>query len=213
MKRLLAVFALLLALSVPQFASASSFAFGPEDGSGNSIFDTGTTLLDNLDALNAAVGGTAWFVPGSIEYFSDTTFKFAGLGYSSYAQTFSITVYNGNTPVGSVAEGFNIAAPATVADLYFEYYDVNLGSLERVALADLTMTVYQFYGSMDYVVDGVSYGSVGSIFFGFSIPGSGNDIDFILAGTPYAPSVPVPAAVWLFGTGLAGVYAVRKRSN
>lgn len=54
----------------------------------------------------------------------------------------------------------------------------------------------------------------GTFFVSFAIPGSGNAVDFMfaLSSNPMSfKSAPAPAAFILFGTGLAGIIAARRR--
>lgn len=209
MKRLSVILTLLLVLAAPQIASAAPFVWGPVDGT-TPIFDTSKNLLENLEALNNKTGGSAQFVTGLGNY-DDVMIDFAGIGYSQYVKSYNLTVYNGNSAVGSITEGYDIAADALIRDISLEYYNDFTGTMEKVLLADLTMTVMQVQGDLQLTVNGYTYTYTDGLFFGFSIPGSGNAIDFILSGMPQSPAVPVPAAVWLLGTGIIGLVGLRRK--
>lgn len=60
--------------------------------------------------------------------------------------------------------------------------------------------------------------AAGTTLWGVYVPGDGvaREISFDIRGyanDPYAPAVPVPAAAWLMGTGVAGLIALRRRNK
>jgi hypothetical protein len=66
----------------------------------------------------------------------------------------------------------------------------------------------QWVGSVNFVFDS-SYLTPGSTFTGL-VPGSG-DIDNVAAMAPSGEQAPIPGAVWLFGPGLVGVIALKRK--
>ena len=60
--------------------------------------------------------------------------------------------------------------------------------------------------------------AAGTTLWGVYVPGDGvaREISFDIRGyanDPYAPAVPIPGAVWLMGTGIAGLVALRRRNR
>lgn len=60
--------------------------------------------------------------------------------------------------------------------------------------------------------------AAGTTLWGVYVPGDGvaREVTFDIRGyanDPYAPAVPVPAAAWLMGTGIAGLVALRRRNS
>jgi len=105
----------------------------------------------------------------------------------------------------------NIEAPAT-ASAFIKVFDANFNllSFPQYDTSDLSIDWGTY--SIDLTMDPVYEGAI--LQFGFltntgGYVGSGNYYDNV--NFALAPAVPVPAAVWLFGSGLLGLIGVARR--
>lgn len=205
MKRLL-MFAMLLMLAFggAQSALAAPFAFGPTP------FDTSDSLKLNLEKL---VTGNTIIQRDNI---SPADF---GMQYMLLVAVSDVAL-NKNFVVRDAANNV-VTSAATIGQDWgtgilgdLSGYSVSWDGQSPISLALPINAAYTFGESFVYQPDGEVGVTVlnDTYFFSFAIPGSGNAVDFVIAfgSDPFAP-VPVPAAVWLMGSGLAGLVALRKR--
>ena len=210
MKRLLLLAMLLMfALGGAQAALAASFVFGP------SGFDDQYDLKTNLETLV----GSGTKVQETFINPSNVGPYLKLLGVSNGAVSANFAIYDaGNNMVTSAAG----AAADWASDLSGNLADYKImfdgAPAEGLSLAAAFKVAYFVGEDIVYQPTGQDAITIeaGTFFLGLSIPGYDNGgIDFVLAFSdmPFAPAVPVPAAVWLMGTGLAGLAALRRRVN
>lgn len=213
MKRLLLFAALLMAITGgAQSAQAAPFAFGP------SAFDDSLTLKANLESI---VTGNTGFIETTIKDGSALTSQYMMLmAVSQGAASSNFGIYEAGS--GTMMTGASTVAADWGTGFFGDLGDYVVkfdgGPAQGISLANQLMIVltygddivYQPQGFDGYIVEG------GSMILGFDINGDGG-VDFVLglSDVPFgqAPAVPVPAAVWLMGTGLAGIGALRRRIN
>lgn len=210
MKRLLLLATLLMfALGGVQSALAAPFAFGP------SSFDDELGLKANLETL--ATGGTiiqeSSLSPSQLGF---SYFKLMAVSNGAIAANFALYDANDNvvTSAATIAADWGSDLAGDLAGYTIKYDGGPAAGIALSAAINLVYTfgddiVYQPEGQAGVIIEG------GTFFLGLSLPGNNDGIDFVLAfsDAPFAPAVPVPAAVWLMGTGLAGIVALRKRAN
>ena len=158
---------------------------------------------------------------------------------SSLSQAMTVwVVESGQDPLSNSQNTLNLSAGTTSLDLYYDVgadisygYDLILdivgnGSIANVGGGDSGLG--DAYGSGWRQFGGSIFGETGSSVLAFSfdftasggtslvVSGSYTDADFLDA--PVSPTtvatvsaVPVPAAFWLFGSGLIGLGAMLKR--
>lgn len=206
MKRLLMLAMLLmLALGGAQSALAAPFAFGPAP------FDTADDLKSNL--LKLVTGETIVqrenIAPGDfgVQYMLLVAVSDAALNKNFVV---SDAANNAITSAATIAQDWGTGALGDLSG-----YSVSWDGLNNpISLNTYLNAVYTFGDSFVYQPAGELGIDIpnDTYFFGFAIPGSGNTVDFVIAfGTePFSP-VPVPAAAWLMGSGVAGLLALRKR--
>lgn len=191
MKRIFIVFCLLFVLGVSApFASAS----------GADSFDKNSTLQDNI---------ASWLEGSKNGYF-----PFDGFNSDGY---FDIALIYLNDELGftitggmSLDNGFaavkSTQLPADAADLlsYFFTSPVSVDSVSYYMLAGKETISYEWNGSLIDVVPG-------SLFIGFTLGGDYAGMDVVLLLKPAPAPTPVPAAVWLLGSGIAGLGLLRRK--
>lgn len=224
MKRILMLSLLLVvAFANVERAKAAPFSFGAAS------FDDQQALLDNLNGLLPA-GASGAFMDLGVAVVRAIDPAYVVLMGASQAAT-------ANSPGTSflVSDQSNIIGDSFSMDQYWGSATVphNLGDLsigwdsqgmQTASLLDIIDGLVPgvsvsgaFYFGNDLVYQPEGYDALvfagGTIFIGLDL-GMGNSVDAILAFSP-APvnAVPVPAALWLMGTGLAGIVALRKRAN
>lgn len=212
MKRLLILLSLMAVLLVPQLAQANSFFTG-------NIFNDDMTMSENLAELTGMYPSITF--NEELNWRSvldlDKAWQFTGVGFSRYAVSKGLTFTAGSGESGNGVDGFRFHNSYLAKDVSASFYrpndqNNNVDSLKKL-IEDCVSSVYVLKNDVTFKFDDQPEFSfaAGTIFFGFSLPGgSPNVVDVILAA-PAAPAVPVPAAVWLMGTGLAGVIAMRRK--
>jgi hypothetical protein len=151
---------------------------------------TGTPTIDGRQTyvgVNQAFSGTGnWVTDTHFTYtFFNTTVN--GGGASVQSQTSSSCVNGQTNALGKVCTAFASASPAWEGL-----------SLDFVFSADHS----SFSGTL-----------TGTDTSGAGLSRNTTSINWQIAGTGEAPVVPVPAAVWLFGSGLVGLAGVTRRRN
>lgn len=217
MRRILMLAILAAAFIFPQTALANSFSFGPNIN-GKKPFNDEVNAFTNITALNNALGNSATLVdlgtPASLN--PSIKYSIAGIGYSGYAANNEIALYNGSQRVGDTTMKFHVSGEyneAELGDFYVEYFNEFDFTVETVMLETLLTGVYISNGEMNFSIDGDPVGyslPAGTLFYSFALPDNDNTTDFILAVSPTS-AVPVPAALWLLGTGVGGLAVIRRR--
>lgn len=201
MKRFLMLSIVLLCLGTGSQALASSFG----------IFDSSKSLDANLELIYPATG----FIDGLDARTLDQGFYFQAI-FAADNMISSDSKFFASGNEYSFADLVNSWGTSTtkeiIADMTISYNGTNYSFADLVTSITLYVgdgTTYKPEADLDtMLVDGGSY------FVSFSIPGSGNAVDFVLAiaSNPIEfRSTPAPAALLLFGTGLAGIFAARRR--
>lgn len=210
MKRLLIIFTLLTLLLAPQLARAESFMFG-------NIFQTNQSLIDNLNALGSSAEFSGPYASSKID--PGALYTYTGIGFSEAADMAGLLLAVGYAnPFGNTDDGFRADQEYRAADLTFDYRDLSTNNNMKAFLSEMLMDpiyqvgdVYELENDVTFHIDGEDFFfTAGTLFFSFVIPGSGNASDFIMAATPMS-AVPVPAAIWLFGPGMAGLITLRRK--
>ena len=219
MKRLLILLGLLVALLVPQMAQAESFYFGKNAVAGMS-FDDQEDVATNLGYL-ALLDSNAEFASASVNDFDlATRWQYTGIGFSQFAvdKGLSGSAWRRDESV-SAADGMRFQDEYFADNINMSWFDDGSHGEASMTLQELitdcVSTVYVLQSDISFKLDNDSElftFKAGTIFFGIALPDSGKTLDFIMAAGPLAPpAVPVPAAVWLMGTGVAGVLALRRK--
>lgn len=189
MKRLFILGGLLLCLgiSAPLAVAADSF-------------DINRSLADNL---------AEWTDQSQSSYLKLLTF--ASNSQFDVLLAFADPDLMSGRPGGSLADhqGFKVLRDVSISnrDLVADFFpDLNAASAPDFFLFRGTESLaYEWDGKLINLVPG-------TVFMGFDL-GGGNGADMVLLLTPagtYNP-VPLPAAVWLFGTGVAGLAVMRRK--
>lgn len=206
MKRLVMLAMLLmLAFSGAESALATSYDFGP------SIFDDQVSIVENFEKI---AGSGTDFVTFQLKLgdFENRYVRLIAVSETAAALNLGLYTSGGNLLVDAANLGSTWGAEFTgnLVDFVVKWdglagNGVSLGSTHHVA--------WQFGDDVTYIPEGYSgiLLSGGTMLFGLSLDGS-NAADFIIAisDAPFSP-VPVPAAAWLMGSGVAGLLALRKR--
>lgn len=208
MKRLLLMLTMLATLLSPGLSQASTFVFG-------SAFDDALTLEQNLAALAGVSAGTFTEIqPGNIS--TSTKYTLSAVGYSQKAVDAELNITVGHDVVFSTSKPFASGNEFSADELMFRFTnfitDQSNNAFLSALLLDSTYISAAYELSEDLEIDGTTYVE-GTIFISFIIPdwdGYKSGTDFILALSPSA-AVPVPAAVWLLGSGVAGLMTLRRK--
>lgn len=193
MKRIFIVFSLLLALgiSAPMANAADSF-------------DANKSLSDNLAELAKA---TKTHIIPKGSFSGTTTFDVSVI----YANAAVQLLYNSNVKEKS---GFsmveNVAVDGTADSMlanFFNSFDHFVVDTKLFMSAGGKSMAYEWNGELLELKGG-------TVFMGLSLGLSNAEaIDLVFAIKPYKPAqTPVPAAVWLLGSGIAGLAVLRRKS-
>ena len=185
-----------LGSSAAYSATMSSATFTMLDGTGGQVgLDTSVT---------GAIGGGTWTV-------GSTTPFFGQLWNAHDGTTFGPGTYTIDTVQGASYTGIVVGAGQVGGHILFDWgvtLDIDVVNVWDVACNGTTCT----YTSTDPIVgnpvnpDGIrGVGMIDGAFVGFNA-----NFDFVV---PDTSAVPVPAAVWLFGTGLMGLVGVARRKK
>jgi len=200
MKKSAIAISLALALGAGSASAATqtmtSATFTMLDGGGGSVgVDTTVT---------GSIGDGAWAVASTTPFFGVNWVAHDGV-------TFGPGTYSFDTIQGGVYTGVEVGAGQIGGQILFDWgatADIDVINVWDVACNGVTCT----YTSTDVTAtnpvgpDGVrGLGMIDGAFVGFNA-----NFDFV---TPDAAVVPVPAAVWLFGSGLMGLVGVARRKN
>ena len=216
MKRLFVFCMVLVSALYSQLSLAAPFVYGPT-AEGQVVFTGGNSLEQNLESLVANFDGdrNAWQLVGnpSDPALNSTSYYFSLIGFSDYTDDYGLSIYDNKTgsSVASSSGNKNTIDAHLLSDLSIHFSGM-AGSV-TVSLIDYLQTGFVLTdGSWqfdDYFFE------QGTLFLGGSYRDgeSDNEIDFIIAATPFTAATPVPAAAWLLGTGLAGLYAMHRRKK
>lgn len=206
MKRLL-MFAMLLMLALggAQSALAAPYAFGP------SVFDDQEGLVENFEKL---VTGDTDFTGMELPLanFENRYVRLIAVSQKAVDLNLGLYTSGGNLLAGAASIGSAWGAEFN-GDLidFMVKWDGLPGN--GIVLGDSHHVAWQYGDDVAYTPQNYSgiWLTGGGMLFGLSLDGT-NAVDFVIAisRAPFSP-VPVPAAVWLMGSGLAGLVALRKR--
>ena len=191
-----------------------------------STVNISSMLVNNASLTVAITGGGTYSFSGSVTPPADIvmgtyqnpiyTQNVATSGVTGTATIYSTGTYNASAPSGYVATG--ISNPVNVNFSSFRL-DVNLSTLLGSVSFDTPAWIINNpnnSSTFDALTNAYTLGwnnnfSVTAMVDGISTPISGN-VQVTLGGT--LQPVPVPAALWLFGSGLIGLaaFACRRRS-
>ena len=155
------------------------------------MYDPTGTLM-NVDAtVTGSIGDGAWAVASNALFF--------GLNWTAHSgTTFGPGTYTIDTVQGGVYTGVVVGAGQVGGHILF-----NWGATQDIDVVNVWDVAGSTYTSVDVDGDGVpGIGMIDGAFPGFSANFSFD-----------APQVPVPAAVWLFGSGLLGLVGVARRKK
>lgn len=226
MKRLLTLLTLMVIMLLPNMAQAERFYFG-SDANDQSLFLDDKTGMGNLaistgnfKKLDAMFGGGAGHGMSLKDFdYKNLVLQYSAVAYSEYAHGLgNLVVSSGGTTLGDASAPGNLRLEGEykAKDLTLSWY--NGKGTQTSRLSDLIKNSVVYVLDKDATLSLAGAAPVtyekGTIFFGFVLPGSNNFFDVIMAAGPFTPAaVPVPAAVWLMGTGLAGLVALRRKTR
>ena len=155
-------------------------------------------LVGQYPDVTGTVGGGTWAVASASTFF--------GLLWTAHSgATFGPGTYSIDTIEGGTYAGLSVGAGQVGGHILFNYgatINIDVVNIWDVACAAGSCT----YTSTDINGDGVL--GIGMIDGAF--PGFRANFDFV---APEVSQVPVPAAVWLFGSGLLGLVGVARRKK
>lgn len=168
-------------------------------------FDTGSITLDDftLSTTGPVVGGDNNYIgptlPGSLALsnFDDTPIVWARSAGA------------GNVAADPVDVVFSFDDPTMVFGAW--YLDLNNAGLTDITLSDGTVVdppVSNAIGFFGFVSDT----AFSSVIFRTSVANDGFGVDNVTYSSNLAP-VPLPAAIWIFGSGLIGLIAIARRKK
>jgi len=177
--------------------NAATFTYGANDASGSPL---NTILgLSLSSAADVADVNLTLLLVGSDPHTGSLSLT-GGTGGTSSAVDFSLIPYDGSTFTGYT--GFNsVAAAPPASDGGTAPVDDTDPPTPPIGIFALTINLADEFGSGFGTFDGVQ----------LQIYGDGYDAAPSLVGTTAV--VPVPAAVWLFGSGLIGFVGVTRRKK
>ncbi len=192
------VLAILLIPSVPTFASTVSINFDS--------LPIGTVLTNQYGAQGVQFNGATIFDPSSISNppsGNSTNFILPSSGYNANG-SFSISFID---PVSL----FPITTPSVTftayLGLYGEVFDTFDVTYERGTGSGAGPISYKFYSNQTFTISDSA--GIQSISFQDWGVNAFDNFEFDLTVTP----IPIPAAVWLFGSGLLGLIGFSKRKK
>jgi hypothetical protein len=178
---------------------AVSWWGGASPLTGLNISVTGIQGDRSDDDFLGITGGLLSFTTGPLTSYDNTSWHFES---------------GGNIALTGGVSALGIASPDTLL-LWGSFSEVSVLKVDtrfKVILAssynELNADVANFFGVSDPYV-----GSLNLSFFSNESPGQPFTATSLQGGQIEATSVPVPAAFWLFGSGLFGIAALRKRRS
>ena len=183
--------ALSLALALGSTA-ASATAMDP--GAQFLMLGPGGTPVGNFNDVTGDIGGGTWSVASTSPFFGFIWTAHSGT-------TFGPGTYTFDTIEGGVYTGIQVGAGQVGGHILFNWntaQDIDVINVWDVTTVGDTTT----YASSDINGNGLAgIPMIDGAFPGFS------------ANFNFATTVPVPAAVWLFGSGLLGLVGVARRKK
>ena len=135
-----------------------------------------------------------------------------GLTYSPDIFDLVLSAYNisDSTTNTSINESFNLSS-TFVVDLGTYQGSLSVGSLLAASFADLTYSEDPFGGGTFSASLSYTGGSLKGSYAGGSLTGNFLADGSVFATVAEVQAVPVPAAVWLFGSGLLGLIGLARK--
>ena len=159
---------------------------------------TGGTV-GNFTDVTGAIGGGTWSVASPTPFFGNVWTAHGGT-------TFGPGTYSFDTVEGGVFTGVQVGAGQVGGHIFFDW-----NTATNIDVVNVWDVAGDTYTSTDVVVGAPAPGPDGVAGLGMidgAFPGFNANFNFT------APAaVPVPAAVWLFGSGLLGLVGVARRKK
>ena len=169
------------------------------DGSGASVIQSGGLNTSVVGSVNS--DGNGAFDYGTTPFLGTPWFATQVMANEI---TGSLQNWSGTSAAGSFSYDYTLAAGQIATGIYMDW-----GVTQDIAILAVfdcgVGTVGSFCSSVD--TDGIA--PLGTVMQ--NGPFAGDNITFAFEGTVSA--VPVPAAVWLFGSGLIGLIGVARRKK
>jgi hypothetical protein len=193
MKKTLLATALLLASGGAQAATGEFCMF---DGTGAPVNGGWATTCDEMVTATVDLSGSVNSV-ASPQFFFGTTWT------AHSFTTYQVGTYSVDTIEGGIYD-FTVGAGQIGISMLFNWGVV--ADIDVINIWDITnVGGVNTYTSTDWDGDGILGGAmIDGAFVGFSA-------NFNLTGADLPAAIPVPAAVWLFGSGLIGLVGVARR--
>lgn len=173
-----------------------------------SNFDTNNWYVDNI-AMPATVIAVGDTIKVNLS-FSDGRVRWIDTGFFTENAVFSINDPNGPSGIVLYVSDFSFSNPG--GELFFNSFVSNsgsggfgiLGSTNNLGKENLTDSFFEFDGlSFLFQITSATHFPITSDSFGMSLVGG----DFSIA------AVPLPSAIWMFVSGLALLFGLRKNSR
>ena len=193
--------ALSLALAL---GASSASAASLEAGAQFLMLSGGGGTVGNFTDLTGSVGSGAWAVASTSPFFGNIWTAHGGTTFGPGTYTFD-TTGNGTGTAATTYTGVVVGAGQVGGHIFFDYngtFDIDVVQVWDITNGGLTYTSTP-------VTDSNGTNAVGGLAMlsDSSFPGFNANFNFTAA------AVPVPAAVWLFGSGLLGLVGVARRKK
>jgi hypothetical protein len=213
-----------LLLSTPLAKSATVFSDNFEDGNavgwqetivGNSAGSTGVESHNgSLMAFAKDTGATSFSLSHDFNYVSDQTLAFTMqaiananpccdiLEASSGVTISFLDVFNSTLGSVTIANASNSALTDILVDTAQHDYSASMGVFATQAGLNPASTISKL--NLNFFAYGETYGNVSGV---------AHSTSSVWFDNVNVSAVPVPAAAWLFGTGLVGLIGVARRKT